>query len=58
MFDVITKIADESNVEPYKVDKVLWLICSGNFYKDGIRIESHKGELIAKLKDLEYIDDH
>ena len=53
VFDVITKIADESNVEPYKVDKVLWLICSGNFYKDGIRIESHKGEIIKKLKALE-----
>ena len=53
VFDVITKIADESNVEPYKVDKVLWLICSGNFYKDDIRIESHKAEIIKRLKAME-----
>lgn len=58
VFEIITKIAEESDVEPYKVDKVLWLICSGNFYKDDIRIGSHKSELIAKLKNLEYIDDH
>lgn len=53
VFEVITKIAEENGVEPYKVDKVLWLICSGNFYKDNIKIESHKAELIRKLKALD-----
>ncbi len=41
----------DSEVSPYKVDKILWLICSGKFYKDGIYIGSHRDRLIQYLKE-------
>lgn len=33
-FDILVKTAKKEGVQPYKLDKVLWLICSGKFYKD------------------------
>lgn len=32
-FEAITKVANAAGVEAYQVDKVWWLICSGNFYR-------------------------
>ena len=50
VFDAMQRIADENNITPYKLDKVLWLVCSGNFYKDGIRVNGRKEELISNVK--------
>lgn len=33
VFDTVVAIARACNETPYKVDKVFWLLCSGNFYK-------------------------
>jgi hypothetical protein len=43
---------DDDSVTPYKVDKVFWLICSGNYYKKKtpIQINGRKKELIDLLK--------
>lgn len=35
---------------PYKVDKVFWLICSGNYYLDGIIIDRKKKDFIDLIK--------
>lgn len=57
----ITRVAGNSNVSPYNVDKVFWLIGSGYFYDDPHigkkgRIGSHKKEFIkyacSKLENL------
>jgi hypothetical protein len=51
LFKAIIRVADHSNVTPYNVDKVFWLIGSGRFYcdpeigKDGF-IGRHKKEFI------------
>lgn len=55
VFMIIDKMAAEckvidSEVSPYKIDKILWLICSGKFYKDDITIGQHREDLIEKLK--------
>lgn len=34
LFKDITRVANHSDVTPYNVDKVFWLIGSGNFYRD------------------------
>ena len=45
------KVVDKT-VTPYKIDKIIWLICSGKFYNDKPKGNRHKKELIGKLKDL------
>ena len=56
VFEVIDKMATECKeidrkVSPYKIDKILWLICSGKFYKDDISIGQHRDELIQYIKE-------
>lgn len=55
-FDAIERMADDCksvdpDVTPYRVDKVFWLICSGNYYNEDppIRIKGQKKELIDYL---------
>ena len=41
------------NDTPYNVDKIFWLICSGNFYLHNIKIGRNKDNFLNKLeKDL------
>ena len=57
-FEAIVRMADickktDESVSPYKVDKIIWLICSGKFYLEKpkeIKIESHKKDFIEKAK--------
>ena len=37
-FEAMIKTANEAGVEAYKVDKVWWLICSGNFYRYNVEL--------------------
>lgn len=51
VFEAITRMSKDcvdidKNATPYKIDKVMWLICSGNFYLHNIKIKRHKEELI------------
>ncbi len=53
--EAIEKMAEDCKtmypgIHPYKVDKVFWLICSGKFYKSGVKAASKKNELIELLK--------
>lgn len=54
LFKAIIRVARNSNVTPYAVDKVFWLIGSGDFYVDPMigSIGSHKQDFIefARLK--------
>ena len=52
-FEAIVRMSDHckavnSDVTPYKVDKIFWLICSGRFYleKPPITLGRHKSEFI------------
>ena len=54
-FEAIVRMADDckeidESITPYKVDKIFWLVCSGFYYKEQIKIKSHKQELIQHLK--------
>ena len=49
VFETMTQMARDCNITPYKLDKIMWLICSGDFYLDNIRISRHKNELIDIL---------
>ena len=45
----IQNIANENNDTAFNVDRMIWLICSGYFYNENIRIGSHKKELIQRI---------
>lgn len=48
-FEAIVRMANDNKVTPYEVDKVLWLICSGNYYLDDIKAKSKKDEFITEM---------
>lgn len=39
------KVGDPKTL-PYKLDKIIWLICSGRFYLDDISVGRHKDDFI------------
>lgn len=54
-FEAMLKVANEAGVEAYQVDKVWWLICSGNFYRYGIKLPNpmqRKDRFLQMLKEL------
>ena len=51
VFEAIVRMSDDcktmdQTTTPNKIDKVLWLICSGRFYLDNITIGRHKDDFI------------
>ncbi len=46
IFDMIAK---SNKTTAYNVDKIFWLICTGSFYQDNIKIGSNKDEFIQLL---------
>lgn len=46
----IDRIANANNVTPYAIDKIFWLIGSGNFYSTGKNIGRQKQNFIDKIK--------
>ena len=56
-FETIVEIAEKSGNTAYKLDKILWLICSGKFYLDKdingkeIEIKPHKKEFIEYMRE-------
>jgi len=51
VFEAIVRMSDDckaidGSVTPYKIDKIIWLICSGRFYQDNITIGRHKDDFI------------
>ena len=50
VFYKVRQIAKANNITPYHLDSIIWLICSGYYYKhDGVKIGSHKKEYIDLL---------
>ena len=47
---IIERIAKSNNTTPYAVDKLLWLISSGNFYLGKLEVGSKKEEFIELMK--------
>lgn len=47
---LIDQIAKENKVTPFEVDKIFWLIGSGNFYISEINIGRNRNEFIEKVK--------
>jgi thermostable 8-oxoguanine DNA glycosylase len=50
VFKAIARIASNSGVSPYAVDKMFWLVGSGNFHLSGVRIKGRRGEFIARCR--------
>ena len=50
MSDVCKEI--DKSATPYKIDKVIWLICSGNFYLDGCSVKTRKKQFIEYIKSV------
>jgi hypothetical protein len=49
---IIERIAkNNNNITPYAVDKLLWLIGSGNFYLENLEVVSKKDEFIEYMKE-------
>ncbi len=51
VFEAIVQMAKDNGVTPYEVDKVLWLISSGRYYKDDISDKPRKDEFIREMKE-------
>ena len=47
---IIERIAKSNNTTPYAVDKLLWLIGSGDFYLGKLKVGSRKKEFIEFMK--------
>ncbi len=47
VFKAIARVAEHGDVTPYAVDTLFWLIGSGKFYDDGLKIGRHGPKFIA-----------
>ena len=55
VFETIVEMADvckeiDPEASPYKINKILWLICSGRFYLDDISVGRHKDDFIETAR--------
>jgi hypothetical protein len=50
MFKAISRIARNSQRTPYAVDKLFWLIGSGNFYHDGFSIGRNRKAFVSSAR--------
>ncbi|MBM6943367.1 hypothetical protein H6A22_09815 [Collinsella intestinalis] len=51
VFETLVGMADTLGITPYRLDKVLWLVSSGNFYLEDVQVQGRKQELIAAVHD-------
>lgn len=51
VFETLVGMANTLGITPYRLDKVLWLVSSGNFYLEGVQAQGRKRELIASARD-------
>jgi len=49
VFKDVIRFSREINEVPYVVDKMFWLIGSGNFYQSGMKIRTNRDEFIKKV---------
>lgn len=48
---IMDELAEINGVTTYAVDKVLWLICTGDYYLDGFKTSSQKKAFIVHMKE-------
>jgi hypothetical protein len=51
VFKAILRVAKSAGVTPYNVDAIFWLIGSGNFYRDGIKVGGQRNKFIGYARD-------
>jgi hypothetical protein len=56
VYKAIINFANVIGQEPYVVDKVFWLIGSGNFYLDDVKVKTDKWDFIENAKRLFNVD--
>jgi len=50
VFKEVIKFSNFINKSPYEVDKLFWLVGSGNFYLDKLKIKTNRDEFIEHIK--------
>ncbi len=50
VFKAVTRVASNVGVRPFNVDQIFWLIGSGNFWRDGIKVSRHREQFITYAK--------
>jgi len=50
VFKEVVRFSKLINKSPYVVDKIFWLVGSGNFYRDHIKIKTNRDEFIRYIK--------
>ena len=50
VFKAATRVASNVGVRPFNVDQIFWLIGSGNFWRDGIKVGRHREQFITYAK--------
>jgi hypothetical protein len=48
-FKATIKAAEEGNMTPYALDKIIWLICTGNYYRYNVKAKPLKEEFILSV---------
>lgn len=51
VFNAVLEMGNIVNDSAYNLDKLFWLICSGNFHMDNIMVGRHKDDFINMVKD-------
>ena len=51
VFKAIVRVARSVGTTPYAVDKLFWLIGSGDFHLDDVKIGRHRDDFIRYAKD-------
>ena len=45
------RLPEDTEITPFELDKIIWLCCSGTFYKSpGLEITGQKEQLIKRLR--------
>lgn len=52
VFKAVIQYAAELEISAYQLDKMIWLVCSGNFYLDNKKCSSKKNELIQSFRTI------
>jgi len=50
IFKDVIRFSEDINELPYCVDKLFWLIGSGKFYLDNVRIKTNRDEFVERIK--------
>jgi len=51
VFNAVIEMSNIVNDSAYNIDKLFWLVCSGNFHLDNIMVGRHKEDFIKRVKE-------